>query len=69
MKYNIMRTITLEQYANNIGYTGKLLLEDIKEWALKELNWKIQDKKDEEDMTVEQWCAVSINGNIRYLGV
>lgn len=66
---NEITAITLKQYANNIGYIGDIVLENIKNWALKELNWKIQDKKDEEDMTVEQYYAVNINGTIRYLGV
>ena len=60
---------TLKQYTSYIGYEGELDLQKIKDWALKENNWIIQDNEDEEDMTVEEWMRVEIDGKIKYLGV
>ena len=61
--------ISFKKYADLIGYEGDLDLDKLKSWAWETQQWKIQDEEDEEYMTVEEWCKVNINGNIRYLGV
>lgn len=61
--------ISLKKYSDLIGYKGDLDLNKLKSWAWETQQWKIQDKEDEEDMTVEDWCKVDVNGTIRYLGI